>query len=504
MLYDTNALLVGGESTYATQFKFKAIKHGININVAHHIDWDQTRKSFPTTGVDVVIVLKDVCNHMLRDWASAEARKNNLPFCEISQKISFGIARLRQTLGIDSKTNVSSVEDEGDHAFVPSNETSESLHEVLEGYTEVLVPKSKAVLASKKKYLTYLSRTLVKLCKQEVSEFNESRSIAYKDIAFHDYGVLREEYASALKLKKRGYVEIEELARSVIILMTLDDRWTIFDIKRTLSFALGYSLTKKQEQEIKDMKTDRTSLPLELKPIVSEILENPTQTLGFCRTSEERLDMLNAYLSYRLNTQISKSRFETIMGVLQETSRDRKNLKADLKQKLISARDTWARHYLELIQLGMLDVSKSEFNKVHKLTWGSRVSDAVRKEMSDNSHTEAPTQKTTQEEIAPVVEAPVVEAEAPVVETPVMEAEAPVVETPVMEAEAPVMEAPVTLQEVAQSLATVLIGDLELEIEGALSIKEVAVGTQIKVLSGQKKITIESFDGSVLKGVVIS
>ena len=478
MLYDTNALLVGGESTYATQFKFKAIKHGININVAHHIDWDQTRKSFPTTGVDVVIVLKDVCNHMLRDWASSEAKKNNLPFCEISQKISFGIARLRQTLGIDSKTNVSSVEDEGDHVFVPSNDTSEALHEVLEGYTEVLVPKSKAVLASKKKYLTYLSRSLVKLCKQEVSDFKESRSLAYKEIAFHDYGVLREEYASVLKSKKRGYVEIEELARSVIILMSLDDMWTIFDIKRTLSFALGYSLTKKQEQEIKDMKTDRTSLPLELKPIVSEVLENPTQTLGFCRTSEERLDMLNAYLSYHLNTQISKSRFETIMGVLQETSRDRKNLKADLKQKLISARDKWARHYLELIQLGVLDVSKSEFNKVHKLTWGSRVSDAVRKEMSDNSHTEAPTQKTTQEETAPVVEAPVVET--------------------------PVVETPVALQEVAQSLATVLIGDLELEIDGALSIKEVAVGTQIKVLSGQKKITIESFDGNVLKGVVIS
>ena len=105
-------------------------------------------------------------------------------------------------------------------------------------------------------------------------------------------------------------------------------------------------------------------------------------------------------------------------------------------------------------------MTKAQFVACHKSTWGSRVSDKLRKEYfpplaEEVSHVPS---LAVQEMIAKR-NAAIEEAQAK--ETPVIE-EVQVEETPVIE-------------EVAQSIATVLIDDLELELNGTLSIKEVLI-----------------------------
>jgi len=92
-----SAYLVGGERVYAQTFVEKALSNGIALEMVGHKDWDSTpRGDVPLC--DIVVVLKDVVSHKLRDWARSSCRAKGVKFCEVSQKIAVGLAGLRHVL----------------------------------------------------------------------------------------------------------------------------------------------------------------------------------------------------------------------------------------------------------------------------------------------------------------------------------------------------------------------------------------------------------------------
>ena len=84
-----------------------------------HRDWDSSpaRGGGSIPNCELVLVLKDVSNHKLRDWARDQARALDIKFCEVSQKIAVALDGLRHVLGLEdspTKKEIKSMLDFGD------------------------------------------------------------------------------------------------------------------------------------------------------------------------------------------------------------------------------------------------------------------------------------------------------------------------------------------------------------------------------------------------------
>ena len=92
------AIVIGGERKWAQKFilKMNTIR-GLHLTMIAHQSSDKSRKwrRLPSN-VEIVIVLKDVTSHKLRDWARAECKAHNHRFIEVSQQLSYAIRSLQK------------------------------------------------------------------------------------------------------------------------------------------------------------------------------------------------------------------------------------------------------------------------------------------------------------------------------------------------------------------------------------------------------------------------
>lgn len=100
-----SAYLVGGIKGYALTFVNKAQANGVELEMVGHKDWDSVpRGDVPLC--DIVVVLKDVVSHKLRDWARSSCRARGVRFCEVPQKIAVAIEGLRHVLQMEPEESL--------------------------------------------------------------------------------------------------------------------------------------------------------------------------------------------------------------------------------------------------------------------------------------------------------------------------------------------------------------------------------------------------------------
>jgi len=482
-------LLVGGEETYADQFVIKAENHGIYLQKEAHIGWDdQPKTSFPQN-IDVAIVLKDICNHKLRDWTRKEARKNNIRFCEISQKISVGIAGLRHCLGLDPSVDAPSFEETKIPFTEPSSEYEviKMTHEGICEFPTLFLPQARQYLVSKKKYLSRTLRVFAKIIGEGDASWN-----SIKNTKNNPFSILFDDYKAILKRELVGHELIREMVINVYTEM-LENEASLFEIQRVLSFTFGVQLSKEQEQEIKKKRKPMEKKPMEKKPMekkqrqtptgeIEEILVPHVQEVEVSSDSDSKKKrkspnlkkvIANTYQKviadpvkyfsvsispvkrleyFRESLQSDDLHFaqQIFDGVLKEINTNtQKHHSHYLKKAIVESRDTWCRSNLSLRGHGKIEFSNSDLSKVHKEIWSCRVSDKTRLLFKSQPNS-LDTVKS----------------------------------------------------DVTEGFQKVFIGDYELEFKGELKIKEIKRGTRLEVL-GEKKITIEGFDGEVIKGVTI-
>jgi len=189
-----SAYIIGGEKTYADQFIEKAHKQGIDLQMVGHRDWDMgTRGSVPDC--DVILVLKDVTNHMLRDWAREQARSLGIKFCEVSQKISIAMKGLCHVLGLPSPKG----EDMKENDFFDFSDPAVNLfhRNFIDNYASFTVSPNK--LGSRKSAIHDMS----------LSYF--MRSFKDKDIEAYDFGLPTLSLKSSKEIKTFAKIQSKNL-----------------------------------------------------------------------------------------------------------------------------------------------------------------------------------------------------------------------------------------------------------------------------------------------------
>jgi len=90
-------VVVGGEGSFVRD-KFEPHLRRMEIAVGKHWEWRTTRFGWPTSGIDLVVMITDMMNHQMNDRAIAEAARLGVPVAMTVHKWSVAQPRLERTL----------------------------------------------------------------------------------------------------------------------------------------------------------------------------------------------------------------------------------------------------------------------------------------------------------------------------------------------------------------------------------------------------------------------
>jgi hypothetical protein len=508
-------LIVGGEENYARQFIGKALKRGIFLDMVEHRGWSSNNgKPFPQN-IDLCIVLKDICNHKVRDWASSEAKKSGVKYCEISQKISHGILGLRRVLGIineePSHTEGVSVDD----LIKQEIPVLSLLHEaILEAPSEVLIYK-KTSLGSKKKYLNYIFKNAIKWMKEN-TEFEHMSSRYILDKAKDNpFQILSEIYKEVLTRKLKGYELLEESIREIAIYYRLEEI-PVHEIKRLINFSFGYNLPSETAKSLENMVGDKIREEEYCRKLRDLILENPVVLLGYTDNDSDIYDNIceHVRVGEEEKEKVEREVFNSVMDEIRSLSQSRK--KSEEKKRVFNSKNKWAEWFLVKREEGEIVFTNTGFSKIHKHTWGSRVNDDLRVlYLSDPKKKDVKKQEDSADSHFEMIE------QLEIVPEPIQDLEHLKDLSEYLNSEpteddgeeemnthedisenADVIPAVDIIEPDKSEEITICLGDFEMVLKGELRIKEVKAGTRISS-NATNNISFESFDGESLKGIVI-
>jgi hypothetical protein len=494
-----SAYIIGGEKSYADQFIDKAHKQGIDLQMVGHRDWDMgTRGSVPDC--DVILVLKDVTNHMLRDWAREQARSLGIKFCEVSQKISIAMKGLCHVLGLPSPKG----EDMKEKDFFEFSDPSVDLfhRNFIENYAAFTVSPNK--LGSRKSAIHEMS----------LSYF--MRSFKDKDIEAYDFGQptlslkSSKEIKAFAKIQSKNLMTLLDLYKRAFEDANIDSseikdavaKWTLcmrlqttdVVLKRAVPMIFGIGFDEVL-QSIKDSNSSALDfIESQTKASVAE----PSLPLTTPQKEEDEMNILSECSTKIIKTPyailgatpshtkacceaegLSYKEVSSYMNHLRKSLKNRgKGLTKSERQVIQETKFLWA---LDLLLSGDLKIdSLGSLQAATKAMWATRISDKylseVAKILSDNSLDEK-----ALSEISP---------EPTTVETATVEtatAETATVETATVES----------------PRNGVSIGSFKIDIKGAgeVSIAEMPAG-DISV-EGDLQVTIREVKGDTLYGVLI-